>query len=132
MTAIFLSFNDSDTQILEVGIFPFNFILYTLVFYLRDVSNGKLCLVLQKNPLQIILNLITMTSKIAIGLRFFYFQHLSNTLYRSGKLAICKILESSANVLGGKRKFRKALNSVCSTVHFQVFSSETSPSCANA
>lgn len=63
---------------------------------------------------------------------FIYFQHLSNTLYRSGKLAICKILESSANVLGGKRKFRKALNSVCSTVHFQVFSSETSPSCANA
>lgn len=56
MTAIFLSFNDSDTQILEVGIFPFNFILYTLVFYLRDVSNGKLCLLLQKNPLQIILN----------------------------------------------------------------------------
>lgn len=47
-------------------------------------------------------------------------------------MAICKILESSANVLGGKRKFRKALNSVCSTVHFHVFSSETSPSCANA
>lgn len=62
MTAIFLSFNDSDTQILEVGIFPFNFILYTLFFNLRDVSNGKLCLVLPKNPLQIILNLITMTN----------------------------------------------------------------------
>lgn len=62
MTAICLSFNDSDTQILEVGIVPFNFILYTLFFYLRYVSDGKLCLVLQKNPLQIILNLITMTN----------------------------------------------------------------------
>lgn len=61
MTAIFLSFNDSDTQILEVGIFPFNFILYTLFFYLRYVSNGNLFLVLQKT-LQIILNLITMTN----------------------------------------------------------------------
>lgn len=133
MTAIFLSFNDSDTQILEVGIFPFNFILYTLFFLFTICEWWKTMLGATKKPITNHLELDNYDKLNCNRFTFFlYFQHLSNTLYRSGKLAICKILESSANVLGGKRKFRKALNSVCSTVHFQVFSSETSPSCANA
>lgn len=81
MTAIFLSFNDSDTQILEVGIFPFNFILYTLFFYLRDVSNGKLCLVLQKKPITNHLELDNCDKLNCNRFTFFFIFNIFQTLY---------------------------------------------------
>lgn len=53
-------------------------------------------------------------------------QQRSNTLYRSGKLAICRIVASSANHLGGKKLRRRAGYMTCSTTHLKSWLSSVS------
>jgi len=54
-------------------------------------------------------------------------QHLSNTLYRSGRFAICRNVPSSEKFLGGTRSARRAGYMTCSTLHLQLVVTDASP-----
>lgn len=54
------------------------------------------------------------------------FQQRSNTLYISGKLAICNSVPSSKNFFGGWNDFRKDGYNTCSKHQVQLLSEEVS------
>lgn len=81
MTAIFLSFNDSDTQILEVGIFPFNFILYTLFFLFTICEWWKTMLGATKKPITNHLELDNYDKLNCNRFSFFFIFNIFQTLY---------------------------------------------------